>query len=320
METRSNHILVGTVTLILLAAIVLAAFWFSRIGEGDNREYDIFFQQSVDGIAKGSGVTYSGVPSGQVKEIEIWKKDPNFVRVRIVVRDSTPVLQGTTATIQGVGFTGVSQVQLDGGVKGAPPIACPDDRPETACPEGVPVIPTKPGALGELLNNAPQLLERLTTLTERLSETLNDDNQASIAGILKNTNAMTRALADRSPEIAATLAQARIAVKQAGDAAEQIGQLAGTTNTLLNDEGKPLMSDLRKTVQSAQRSMDALDSTIKDAQPGVQAFSQRTMPEVGLLIRDLRRMSRALQNVAEKVDQQGAGSVIGSPALPDYKP
>jgi len=52
----------------------------------------------------------------------------------------------------------------------------------------------------------------------------------------------------------------------------------------------------------------------------MQAFSQRTMPEVGLLIRDLRRMAQSLQNVAEKIDQQGASSIIGSPALPDYKP
>ncbi|MFT3964716.1 MAG: MlaD family protein [Sphingobium sp.] len=319
METRSNHILVGSVTLILLAAIVIAAFWFSRIGEGDNNEYDIFFAQSVSGLAKGSGVSYSGVPSGQVKSIELWKKDPNFVRVRISVNSDTPVLQGTTATIQSLGFTGVSEIQLDGAVKGAPAIACPEENPEAACPEGVPVIPTKPGALGQLLSSAPQLLERLTTLTERLTELLSDKNQASIAGILENTNRLTHELAARGPEIAATLAQARIAVKQAGDAAEQIGNLAGTTNQLLSDEGKPLMADLRKTVQSAQKSMDALDATIKEAQPGVQAFSQRTMPEVGLLIRDLRRMAQALQNVAEKVDQQGAGSIIGSPSLPDYR-
>jgi hypothetical protein len=26
-----------------------------------------------------------------------------------------------------------------------------------------------------------------------------------------------------------------------------------------------------------------------------------------------------LQNVAEKIDQQGASSIIGTPALPDYK-
>ncbi|MGE4321472.1 MAG: MlaD family protein [Sphingobium sp.] len=320
METRSNHVLVGTVTLLLLAAVMIAAFWFSRLSDGENREYDIFFKQSVSGLAKGSGVNYSGVPSGQVEKIELWKRDPGFVKVRISVREGTPVLQGTTATIAGVGFTGVSEIVLDGAVKGAPPIACPTDNPLTACPDGVPVIPTKPGALGELLNNAPQLLERLSTLTERLTELLNDKNQQSIAGILANTERLSGALADRSPEIAATLAEARVAVQRTGIAVEQIGKLAATTDSLLNDEGRPLMGDLRKSIQTATRSIETLDQTIAEARPGVHAFSNQTMPEVNQLVRDMREMSRAFRGVAEKLDQHGAGSVLGSPKLPNYKP
>jgi phospholipid/cholesterol/gamma-HCH transport system substrate-binding protein len=320
METRSNHVLVGTVTLLLLAAIMIAAFWFSRLSQGDNKEYDIFFKQSVSGLAKGSGVNYAGVPSGQVERIELWKRDPSFVKVRISVRDGTPILQGTTATIQGVGFTGVSEIVLDGAVKGAPPIVCPARNTTAACPDGVPVIPTKPGALGELLNNAPQLLERLSTLTERLTELLNDKNQQSIAGILANVERISGSLADRSPEISATLAEARIAVQRTGVAVEQIGKLAATTDSLLNDQGKPLMADLRKTVQAATRSIDTLDKTIGEAQPGVKSFSTQTMPEVNQLVRDLREMSRAFRGVAEKLDQQGAGSIVGSPKLPDYKP
>ncbi|EQB00118.1 phospholipid/cholesterol/gamma-HCH transport system substrate-binding protein [Sphingobium wenxiniae] len=319
METRSNHVLVGTVTLLLLAGIMLAAFWFSRLSDGENKEYDIFFKQSVNGLAKGSSVNYSGVPSGQVEKIELWKRDPGFVKVRISVKEGTPVLLGTTATIQGVGFTGVSEIVLDGAVKGAPPIRCPDNNPLSACPDGVPVIPTKPGALGELLNNAPQLLERLSTLTERLTELLDDKNQQSIAGILSNVEKMTGALADRSPEISATLAEARIAVQRTGIAAENIGKLAATTDSLLNDEGRPMMADLRKSVQAATRSIDTLDKTIAEAQPGVHAFSNQTMPEVNQLVRDLREMSRAFRGVAEKLDQQGAGSLVGSPKLPDYK-
>ena len=319
METRSNHILVGSVTLVLVLAIVIAAFWFSRIGEGDNREYDIFFKQSVGGLAKGSNVSYAGVPSGQVKSIELWRKDPDFVRVRIAVSEGTPILQGTTATVQGIGFTGVSEILLDGAVRGAPPITCPEEDPGSACPEGVPVIPTKPGALGELLNSAPQLVERLTTLTERLTETLSDDNQRSISGILANTDRLTKSLADRGPEIATTVTEARAAVQQAGAAADKIAKLADTTNAMLTDDGRPLVADLRQTIAATKKSMAALNATIEDARPGVQAFSQRTMPEVGLLVRDMRRMAQALQNVAEKIDQQGAGSVIGSPALPDYR-
>jgi phospholipid/cholesterol/gamma-HCH transport system substrate-binding protein len=320
METRSNHVLVGAVVLGLLAAVMIAAFWFSRISDGQDREFDIFFKQSVNGLAKGSGVNYSGVPSGQVKAIELWKRDPSFVKVRISVKDGTPVLQGTTATIAGVGFTGVSEIVLDGAVKGAPPIRCPSENTLLACPDGVAVIPTKPGALGELLNNAPQLLERLSTLTERLTELLNDKNQQSIAGILTNVERVSGALADRSPEIAATLAEARITAQRTGIAVEQIGKLAATTDTLLNDEGRPLMADLRKSVQSATRSIDTLDKTIAEAQPGVRTFSRQTMPEVNQLVHDLRETSRAFRGVAEKLDQQGAGSLVGSPRLPDYKP
>ena len=126
--------------------------------------------------------------------------------------------------------------------------------------------------------------------------------------------------ADRSPEIASTLAEARIAVQRTGIAVEQIGKLADTTNTMLNEEGRPLMGDLRKSVQAATRSIDTLDKTIAEAQPGVRSFSNQTMPEVNQLVRDLREMSRSFRGIAEKLDQQGAGSLVGSPKLPDYKP
>ena len=320
METRSNHILVGSVVLILIAGIMIAAFWFSRLSDKQDALYDVYFKQSVNGLARGSGVSYSGVPVGQIKEIELWKRDPGFVRVRIALKRDIPILQGTTATIQGVGFTGVSEIVLDGGIKGAPPITCPEENTRAFCPEGVPVIPTKPGALGEILTNAPQLLERLSTLTERLTLVLNDKNQKALAGILANVDSLTGDLARRGPEIGQTIAEARITVQKAGVAIEQIGKLAGTTDALLNEDGRPLIADLRKTVQSAKNSLDTLDKTLADARPGVQTFSRQTMPEVDLLVRDLREMSRSLRAISERVDQQGAAALISSPALPDYKP
>ncbi|GAA3252132.1 hypothetical protein GCM10020258_08460 [Sphingomonas yabuuchiae] len=215
METRSNHVLVGSVVLILLAVLAIFTVWIARLGGTSEKEYDIFFRQSVDGLAKGSAVTYSGVPSGQVKEIALWRPDPQFVRVRVAVNEQTPILQGTTASIS-ASFTGTSTISLDGARKGAPPITCPQPENKTICPYGVPVIPTKQGGIGAILNSAPQLLERLSTLTERLTGLLSDRNQASIAGILDNTNRLTDALADRGPEIAATLAQTRVAIQQAG--------------------------------------------------------------------------------------------------------
>lgn len=319
METRSNHVLVGSVVLILLALLALFTVWLARLNSTTEKEYDIFFRQAVEGLAKGSAVSFSGVPVGQVKDIALYRPDPQFVRVRISIDPETPILQGTTASIQS-SFTGPSNVQLDGAVKGAPPIKCPEVDPRSACPLGVPVIPTKPGGLGAIFASAPRLLERLTTLTERLTELLSDRNQVSLSNILANTDRLTRALADRGPEIAATLAETRTTLQKAGVAAEQIGQLAQTTNGLVETDVRPAMQNLTKAIASAQHSMDTLDATIGDARPGVQNFSQKTLPEIGQLIQDLRQMSIALSSVAEKIDRGGAGGLIGQPALPDYKP
>ena len=319
METRSNHVLVGAVVLLLLALLGLFTIWIARLGGASEKEYDIFFPQSVDGLARGSGVTFAGVPLGQVTQIELWRNNIEFVRVRIRVNEDTPILQGTTASISSVGFTGVSQISLDGARKGAPPIACPEPDTSSACPYGVPVIPTRTGGLGAILNSAPQLLERLSTLTERLTGLLSDRNQASIAGILENTNRLSDALADRGPEIAATLAQTRVAIQQAGDAAQQVGALANTTNGVLANDIQPTVANLNRTIDSAQRSADALSGAIGDARPGLQAFSKQTIPEVGQLVRDLRQTSAALSSIAEKVDQGGAGALVGQSKLPDYK-
>ena len=318
METRSNHVLVGSVVLILTLVMFLFVFWIARWGTATDKEYDIFFSQSVDGLAKGSAVAYSGVPVGQVKEISL-SSDPQFKRVRITVNPDTPILEGTQATLQG-SFTGTSTVQLDGGKKGLPEIKCPDVNPLSECPNGVPVILPKKGGLGALLASAPQLLERISTLTEKLSDLLNDKNQKSITGILANTDRLTGALADRGPEIAATIAETRVAIQQAGNAAKQIGNLADTTNGVLKDDVHPVMANLNKTVLSAKHSVETLDAAIGDARPGLQAFSKQTIPEVGQLVHDLRQMAQSLNSVAEKVDRGGAGSLIGQPKLPDYKP
>ena len=313
METRANHIWVGAVTLLLLAALAVFIVWISQVGDADRKTYDIFFKQSVSGLAKGTGVSYSGVPAGQVTEIALWKKDPQFVRVRIEVNEDTPILQGTTATIQNVSFTAPPVIQLDGAIQGAPPIVDPG-------PEGVPVIPTKPGALGELLNSAPVLLERLATLTERLSNLLSDENQETIGALLKNANRLTNTLADQGPEVTQTLAQLRTTLTSADQSLQQFNALTGSAKNLLDNEGQPLAKELQKTLQSAQKSADELSKTLAEGRPVMQQVRTTTLPEIEALTRDLRQLTKSLNAITRRVDQQGAGALISSPALPDYKP
>ncbi|MET0269883.1 MAG: MlaD family protein [Sphingomonas sp.] len=315
MENRSNNVLVGGVVLVLLAMTVAFLIWIAGFSGRDVQRFDIFFKTGVSGLAKGSSVTFSGVAVGSIEEIALMPQSPEFVRVRIQVKDGVPILQGTTATIAGVGFTGVSQINLDGAIKGAPPIACPEQGVETACPFGEPVIPTKPGALGELLNSAPELLDKLSTLTGRLGQLLDDRNQRSIGNILANVDRLSSALADRSGDVGPMLADTRVAIRQAGQAAEQIGALAQGVNANIG----PAMGNLNKAIASAQHSMETLDSAITDARPGLKTFSTQTIPNANQLIRNLNDMSEALTEVTTKINRGGAGSLLGGGKLPDYK-
>lgn len=313
METRSNYIMVGAVTVALLAGVLLFIVWLAGLSNKSTKCYDVYFAQGVGGLNKGSNVTFSGVPVGQVERISLLPNRPEFVWVRIEVDDQTPVLQGTSAQIKGVGFTGVSEIQLDGAVRGSPPI-------QQVGPQGCPVIPSTSGGLGALLNSAPELIDRIQRLTERLTELLSDQNQDAIADTLQNIRATTDVLRERAPEMADTMTDVRIAARNAGVAAQRIGVLTDSTNRLVIEEGRPAAQDLRKAIAQVEQAAASLDAIISDARPGVQNFSKSTLPEANQLVRELRDLSQSLKGVSERVEQGGIGGALGPEKLPDYKP
>ena len=313
METRSNYVLVGAVTVAILAGLLVFTVWLAGLSGQVNKCYDIYFAQAVGGLNKGSTVSYSGVPVGQVKEISLMPNRPEFVHVRIEVDEDTPVLQGTTAEIRGVGFTGVSEIQLAGGTQGAAPLS-------EMSPQGCPVIPSSTSGLGALLNSAPELMERLQRLTERLTELLSDENQNAISDILENVERTTDVLAERAPELGQTISEARTAVRNAGIAAERVAALAENANRLVSEDGAAAAADLRTAIASVDRAATNLDAMLADARPGVQNFSKTTLPELNRLVVDLRELTQSLSGVSQRVEQGGIGGALGPEKLPDYEP
>lgn len=313
METRSNYVMVGAVTAALLAGVLLFIVWLAGLSNKQTKCYDVYFSQAVGGLNKGSNVTFSGVPVGQVQKISLLPNRPEFVWVRIEVDEQTPVLQGTTAQIKGVGFTGVSEIQLDGAVKGTPPIS-------QLGPQGCPVVPSSTGGLGALLNSAPELIDRIQRLTERLTELLNDKNQNAISDILDNIDHTTLVLRENSPEMARTITELKIAAHNAGIAAQRVAALSDSTNRLVTEEGRPAAQDLRKSIAAVQKAAENLDSMISDARPGVQNFSKSTLPEANRLVRDLHELSTSLRAVSERIEEDGIGGALGPDNLPDYDP
>jgi phospholipid/cholesterol/gamma-HCH transport system substrate-binding protein len=114
------------------------------------------------------------------------------------------------------------------------------------------VIPTKRGGLGEILANTPLLLERLATLTERLTMVLSDQNLKSFENIMRNTDKMTGNLAAASPDVKRVLSELQATLRQANYTLSSFEKLAGSTDAMINDEGSGLAKQLRQTLKSAQ--------------------------------------------------------------------
>lgn len=312
METRSNYVMVGAVTVALLIGTLLFIVWLAGLSGKSTKCYDVYFP-AVGGINKGSNVSFSGVPVGQVTKISLLPNRPEFVWVRMEVDQQTPVLEGTTAEIHSVSLAGANEIQLNGAQRGRPPIT-------QVGPQGCPVIPASASGLSALLNSAPELLARIQTLTERLTELLSDKNQNAISDILENIDATTGTLRQQAPAMAETIADVRIAARNAGIAANNIAALSNNTNQLVNTQGRQAMDNLNQAIVSARKAADNLDAMIGDARPGVQTFSKSTLPEANRLVHDLRELSQSLEQVSNRASQQGIGGALGPEKLPDYKP
>jgi phospholipid/cholesterol/gamma-HCH transport system substrate-binding protein len=181
-------------------------------------------------------------------------------------------------------------------------------------------VPSSSGGLGALLNSAPELLDRIQRLTERLTELLSDKNQNAISDILENVDRTSRVLAERAPELADALGEARIAARNAGIAANNVAKLTADTDRLVNEQGRPAAEDLRRSIASIQQTTANIDALVGDARPGVQNLTKSTLPEVNRLVRDLRQLTTGLQGVTQRLDQGGVTGILGAPKLPDHNP
>ena len=313
MENRQSHVIVGAVTFVLVLALIGFVLWLARFSREEKAEFDVFFNQSVAGLTVGSGVTFSGVPVGQVRQIALMPETPQFIRVRIELQPDTPVLEGTTASLQSVGFTGVTEIQLSGSMNGQKPLVQPG-------PYGVPVIPARQAGFGQLLESAPQVLERASTLLARLNEVFDDENRARVASLMENLDKVSGNIAAEGPAMRAAIREAEVTLKAATRAADKLATASDSANTLITEDGKPLVAELKRAITTTESTLKRVESLAATAEPGINSLATQTVPQVNQLVADLRDVSQQMGALAAKLDEDPAAALTGGRALPDYKP
>lgn len=195
METNINYAAVGAFVIILITALVMGIIWLSSgFSFGQHSFYMVYMQESVSGLNIDSPVEFNGVAVGSVKRVDIDKSNPQIVQLLLDVKSTTPITQGTIATLQTRGLTGITFIALKDKSENLTPLV-------TEKGEDYPVIKTGPSLFLRLDTALSSLSDNLRDVTISIRELLDKQNQQSIRSILLNIRDVTNGLAENNKKM-----------------------------------------------------------------------------------------------------------------------
>lgn len=228
MEKNAHYALVGAFVILSLVLGVTFLFWLT---EGKHTiktsRYEIRFEGSVSGLDLGGAVSYLGVKIGTVQQIGLIPEEPTMVRVIVNIQDNSPIYESTVATLQVMGLTGVSFVELTQGEGSQERLIGGEEPP-------YPLIQSKKSDLDKLFTTMPDVMQSAEELLNRASGLLNDENIENITAFLGNLKGFSEDLPALEEQLFVTLRDTQQTLNEAKQLLQGIGP--DTKKTLANLE------------------------------------------------------------------------------------
>lgn len=320
METKANYALIGAFAIAGFLGIVGLLVWFAKL-ELDRQfaYYDIYFNE-VSGLGISSDVRFAGVKVGSVVDIDLAPQSPAPVRVRIEVDEDTPVRITSRASVDYQGVTGVSNISITAGTQSSPLLRDTSSDP-------VPVLESSKSALQKLATEGPEIIDKMATVADRLTQLLSRENLDRVSTILDNVerssanldqaisdvSATTGAIGEAADGIAAFGSKldglsdtADTALQNFAQASKQAdGTLAAATESLneigdyvsgdlknltdtLDQTAGALKVDLANLASRAEDSLGKLDVALESGDGAFRAATEIFGTDLGPIITDLR--------------------------------
>ena len=321
METRANHVLIGSFALLVIAAAMLFALWIGKSSlDREFAEYDVIFKEAVTGLSKGGTVQYNGIQVGEVRRLSLAPNDPSQVIVHIRLGASTPVKTDTHAKLTFTGLTGVAIIQLSGGTPAAPKL---EQQPG----QDFPTIVADTSELARILASSGEIVTSVNDLLLRLSLLLKDDNLKRVSDSLDHIEKISGAIALKSDDAGravADLAEASRPLKNTlarGEAlAAKLEGMSGSVQVLLDNEGKEALGNARDALAAANKLVDHVDGTLLANRAAIDNFADNGLAQIGPTLVELRATLAKLEKVADRLEQEPSSLVHGRETPKSYKP
>ena len=326
MESRANHLLVGSFVLLAMVAVFGFVIWLARIElRQEVREYQIYFTGSVHGLGIGGAVNYRGIKVRSIVRIAVDDSDPTRVGVVVRIGKETPIREGDVATLKLQSLTGVATVNIEGATAGNPELLA-DSGNE------LPLIPSRRSGLDQMFRDAPELLNRGIVLTERAADLLRPENQRLVTATLKDINTLTAALAASKGELTRTLSSIEGAGSEFEDGARGFSELmqnlngvsAKASDTLdrlqatlgridrVLDEDTPVMvADVREASDSVSQAADEANALLVRNREALNQFVGGGLVEFSRMVTEARLLLASLSRISERLESDGARFLIG---------
>ncbi|MBD3898274.1 MCE family protein [Halomonas sp. ML-15] len=313
MEPRANHIMIGGITLLLIAAIALFGLWLARFG--DEREtlmIDVVFQEAVSGLSDGSRVEYNGLRVGSVSRLRLDPSDPTQVIARITVAADTPVTTDTQARIAMTNITGSSHIQLSTDSLSGPPLVARREG-------GVPVIIAEPSPFSRLRTNWEESMGGVNSLVDNINQMFSEENVGSITSILHNVEEVSRFAVEHQEQAGVAMDNLAQTTASANRAFESLDGLIVDANRMLDVHGEEAM----RSVSDAMRRLDAVMASVDEIINDNRGSLEQGLQGVHALepaIRDFRNAVNTIERTTRQFDGDPAGYMLGRERLPEFNP
>jgi phospholipid/cholesterol/gamma-HCH transport system substrate-binding protein len=305
MEKNANYALVGFAAMFLFVGLIVFVIWLARFSV--TREYDLYdiiFEGPVRGISEGGEVHFNGIKVGDVTRISLDPQNAARVIARVKVTDDVPIKTDSYATLEAQGITGVNYVQITAGTPGRPLL-------KDVTPRGdVPVLRSQKGALADLLEGGGTVLQRTVEALDRVNRLLSDSNIRAISGTMEDVNAISGEVRARK----ALIADAQRSLQSIDLAAQRIGVLAESSNTLVNTDAKRALSDLADAATEIKAAANDTRGMISDLKGPTSDFATNGLPQLTEAIGSLQTATDSLNRVVTEAEQSPRAFIGKTPA------
>ena len=263
METKANYLMIGGFVLGVLALAFVFVFWMTNLAGGGKR-YFIVFDGSVAGLTTGSSVGFNGIKVGEVQSLQLDPADARKVQVLISVHSDTPVRENSHASMQSLGLTGGTGIQISAGTPDSPFLVATSETP-------IPVIAADRGGGQGLFDAAPAVMNNANALLSRLND-LVAENQESIHKTLTNVENVTTMLDQRKEDISKTITDLQASAQSFKDLSGKLQVSLGDNLDSLTRTDKDSLQEFGNFMREGRRAAATLNSVLEKFEANPKSF------------------------------------------------